>query len=441
MNTWLQTVLCLGAMLGAAKFGGWLSARLGMPLVLGELVAGVLLGPTLLNLRAFSWFLPAARPGSFSMAVVYPLLAQVSVLLLMFLAGLETDLATLRGAVTPAFWAAAGGVILPMAGGCLLSRVFDVPWPEAIFIGTLLTATSVTITAQTLMSLQQLRSKAGSTILGAAVIDDVLGLMVLSAVIALTPRFASSEAIAWRSLLVPLVRMVICLATMVWLGPPVTRWAFRQAARLRGARAELGIGILLAFTLAMDAKWLGGLAAITGTYMAGLFVAMTPARAGITREIHPWINRFFGPMFFVSIGLEVNARQVGGGMVFFLLLLAVAILGKIAGCGGGALVCGFSRRESLVVGVGMVPRGEVGLITASLGLAAGLASQNMYSQMVLLVLLTTLITPVLLRFTFPGNPIESGVDSLGVVEIRQVDVRPPRRERVEPESSDFSTSA
>jgi len=171
----------------------------------------------------------------------------------------------------------------------------------------------------------------------------------------------------------------------------------------------------------LDAEWLGGMAAITGAYLAGLFVATTPAREKVVQDIHPMINALFGPIFFVSIGLEVNARHVTGRMAFFGLLLLIAIVGKIVGCGLGAFASGFSKRESLVVGVGMIPRGEVGLITASLGFAAGLVASNVYAQIVVLVLLTTLVTPLLLRFAFPDHPIESTVDDLGMVEIQDID--------------------
>lgn len=424
MSTSLQILLCVAVIIVAAKLAGALTARIGLPLVLGELLAGVILGPTLLNIWGFAWFQPAAAAGNVSVAVVFKILAEVGVVLLMFLAGLETDIAMMRSAVAPAFWAATGGVILPMVGGCLLSRQFGFTWPEAIFIGTILTATSVTITAQTLMNLQQLRSKAGSTILGAAVIDDVLGLIVLSLVIALTPQIVSGQALSLRALSFTLGKMLVCLVTLLWWGPPIARWMFRQAAKLRGHHTEVATALILSFLFAFYAEWLGGMAAITGAYLAGLFVSATPAREKVVQDIHPMISALFGPIFFVSIGLEVNARHLTGGIAFFALLLLIAIAGKIVGCGFGAWASGFTRRESLVVGVGMIPRGEVGLITASLGFAASLVSSNVYAQIVVLVLMTTLITPVLLRFAFPDRSIESAVDDLGMVEIRDANTMP-----------------
>jgi Kef-type K+ transport system membrane component KefB len=307
----------------------------------------------------------------------------------------------MRRAVAPAFWAAAGGVLVPMAGGVWLARSFGFTLQEAIFIGTILTATSVTITAQSLMNLDQLKSKAGSTILGAAVIDDVLGLVVLSLVIALAPQIGHPGPAPWYSLAITFGRMVFCLLTMFVFAPRVTRWALKHSTRLHGPHSEVTAALVIAFLLAFEAQWLGGMAAITGSYVAGLCVAATSSRDKVSQELRPMINSFFGPLFFVSIGLEVNAWHVGGQFTFFALLLVVAVAGKVVGCGLGAYLNRFSRRDALAVGVGMIPRGEVGLITASLGFSAGLVTHNVYVQSVALVLLTTLMTPALLRYAFP----------------------------------------
>ncbi|HUK24048.1 MAG TPA: cation:proton antiporter [Terriglobales bacterium] len=416
MSTSLQILLCISLIILAAKLAGALTARLGLPLVLGELLAGVVLGPTAINLWSFSWLSHPATPNGVSVAAVFHVLAEIGVVLLMFVAGLETDIGMMRKAVAPALWAAVGGVILPLAGGCLVSREFGFSWADAIFIGTILTATSVTITAQTLMNLGQLRSKAGSTILGAAVIDDVLGLIVLSLVIAIAPQLASGQAASWRGLSMTLGKMLLCLITIFWLGPPITRWLLQQAARLHGHHTETAAALMIAFALAVEAEWLGGMAAITGAYLAGLFIALTPAQQKVSHELQPMVNSLFGPIFFVSIGLEVNARHLTGGLVLFSLLLLIAIVGKIFGCGLGAMATGFTSRESLIVGVGMIPRGEVGLITASIGLAAGLVTNDVYAQAVILVLLTTLITPPLLRYAFPAKGTETGASLSAAAE-------------------------
>jgi len=404
VNISLQILLCIAVVIVTAKLAATVASHLGLPLVLGELLAGVLLGPSLLNVWGLHWLAPTVSNG-ISVSSIFKILADLGVVLLMFVAGVETDLSMMRRTVAPAFWAATGGVLLPMAGGYVLSRSFGFSVVEAVFIGTILTATSVTITAQALMNLNQLRSKVGSTILGAAVIDDVLGLIVLSAVIAVAPVLAAGATTgggtSWSGLAWIIGRMVVCLVTMGVFGPFVTRWALKQATRLHGHHTEVAVALAIAMFLAFDAQWLGGMAAITGAYLAGLFVAMTPNRQKVSDEVHPMLNSFFGPVFFVSIGMEVNAWHVGGRVSFFLLLLAIAVFGKILGCGLGAYGSGFSRRESLSVGVGMIPRGEVGLITASLGWTAGLVTREVYIQAVALVVLTTLITPGLLRYCFP----------------------------------------
>ena len=442
MSTSLQILLFVAVVILCAKMSGALMARFGLPLVLGELLAGVFLGPTVLNIGILPCFTTVSALPAVPLAAVFKVMAAIGVVVLMFVAGLETDIAIMRRALAPAFWAASGGVIFPMAGGCLLSHYLGFNWQDAIFIGTILTATSVTITAQTLINLDQLRSKPGSTILGAAVIDDVLGLIVLSLVIALSTHLPQPHGNGWTGIAMTVSRMAICLALLLWAGPPVTRWAFRQASRLQGPHTELAaaltIGLLLAF-LAEEMirlnkekqaaqkkflEWLGGMAAITGAYLAGLFVAATPGHARVADDLRAMTNSFFGPLFFVSIGLEVNARQVGGRMGLFVLLLAVAVFGKILGSGLGARLNGFSNRDSLIVGVGMIPRGEVGLITASLGFAAGLVSQTVYVQVVILVLATTLITPALLKVAFRRGGMEAAMGRRATVELHKLDEIP-----------------
>ena len=416
MNTSLQILLCIAVVIVTAKLAATVASRFGLPLVLGELLAGVLLGPSLINIWGQHWLAPAG-PNAISVVSIFKILADLGVVLLMFVAGVETDLTMMRRTVAPAFWAATGGVVLPMAGGYFLSRSFGFTTAEAIFIGTILTATSVTITAQGLMNLNQLRSKEGSTILGAAVIDDVLGLVVLSAVIALAPQLAHTSDASWRGLAWTFGRMVLCLVTMVLFGPALTRWALKKAAWLHGHHTEAAVGLAVAMLLAFHSQWVGGMAAITGAYLAGLFVAMTPSRERVSLDVLPMLNSFFGPVFFVSIGMEVNAWHMNGRISFFAMLLAIAVFGKVLGCGLGAYANGFSGRDSLIVGVGMIPRGEVGLITASLGWAAGLVTREVYVQVVMIVLLTTLITPGLLRFTFPkAVPVEPGASG-GLAEM------------------------
>lgn len=403
MDISLQILIFIAMLVLLAKILGGLGGRLGLPVVLGELLAGIVLGPTLLNIWQFSWFAsPPAVAGAapVSLAAVVKVLAGLGVVVLMFLAGLETDIDMMKKSVGPAFWAAFGGVILPMVGGAGLARAVGYSWREAIFIGTILTATSVSITAQTLMNLNKLRSKVGSTILGAAVIDDVLGLLVLSLVIAMEARSAQNIS-GWMGVAQTVGRIVIFSAIVFWLGPRLVRFLFRQARHLHGPHIALAVALVICFVLAFLAESLGGMASITGAYLAGLFVAATPTHKEVIDDLRSMSNSFFGPLFFVSIGLEINARQLGGRFGFFFLIFAVAIIGKVFGCGLGTWFSGFTAKDSVTVGVGMIPRGEVGLITASIGNAAGLVSPETFSLVVVLVLATTLITPLMLRYS-PG---------------------------------------
>jgi Na+:H+ antiporter len=404
MDISLQILLFIALLVLLSKILGGLSGRIGLPVVLGELLAGVVLGPTLINVWQFSWFSGATTipggGGAVSLAAVMNVLAGLGVVVLMFLAGLETDIELMKSTVGPAFWSATGGVVLPLVGGAALSRAAGFTWAESIFIGTILTATSVSITAQTLLNLGKLRSKVGATILGAAVIDDVLGLLVLSLVIALELH-TGQHAAGWKGVAITVARVSIFCAVAFLLGPRLVRFLFRQVRHFHAPHAAVAVALVTCFLFAFLSESLGAMAAITGAYLAGLFVAATPAHKEVIDDLRSMTNSFFGPLFFVSIGLEINARQLGNHYEFFFVILAMAVAGKILGCGLGTLGNGFSARESLIVGVGMIPRGEVGLITASIGFAAGLVSSEIYSLVVVLVLATTLMTPLMLRYC-PG---------------------------------------
>jgi Kef-type K+ transport system membrane component KefB len=425
MNISLQVLIFLAVLILLAKAAGGLAARLRLPAVLGELLAGVALGPSLINIWRFSWFAVSGPAGSnthISLAAFIEVLAEIGVVILMFLAGLETDIGAMKESFGPAFWAACGGVVLPFAGGAVIAHELGFAWREAVFIGTILTATSVSITAQTLMNLGRLRSKAGSTILGAAVIDDVLGLLVLSLVIALEPNMPGAGP--GRSALVgfgwTVARMAVFFVFAFFAGPWLIRAAFKLARRFKSAHSPLAAALALGFLFAFLAQYVGSMAAITGSYLAGLFIAANPSdHAEVISDLRSMANSFFGPLFFASIGLEINAWSLGGHFSFFFMILMIAILGKAFGCGLGAWCNGFSGRDGLIVGVGMVPRGEVGLITANIGWAAGIVSPEIYSLVIVLVLATTLVTPPLLSLCFGReravleiSPVSSGVDGI-----------------------------
>jgi Kef-type K+ transport system membrane component KefB len=408
----LQLLLLLALIIAAAKLAGALANRIGQPAVFGEILVGLLLVPTLLNMLGWPLFAPPApevEPGAGLLAAVRDF-AEIGVLLLMFVAGLETDVDELRRVGRVAFWSAFGGVVLPMAGGVATAAAFGLPifW-EGLFIGTILTATSVSISAQTLIELGALRTREGSTILGAAVIDDVMGIIVLSLVVA----FAKAADTGVDALAVVLVgvRVAVFFAAGVFAGrwfTPLLRWA----TRLEVSQALLAAVLIVAFVYAWAAEYLGSVAAITGAYLAGVLVAQTPFKGQVDRGIHPLTYSMFVPIFFISIGLQANGRELGARAMFTVVLVVVAIAAKALGCGLFARLFGFSTGESIRVGVGMISRGEVGLIAAGYGLANGIIGRDVFSASVIMVLATTMVTPPLLRLTFPRppRPVEVAVE-------------------------------
>lgn len=400
MSHILQLLLLLVTIILASKLAGALANRVGQPAVFGEILAGLLLGPTfldVLNLGIFQHVTPSVHGAPTSLEGSVADLADLGVLLLMFIAGLETNLVEMRRVGRVAFWSAFGGVVLPLVGGTALSVAFGVPlfW-EGLFIGTILTATSVSISAQTLIELRALRSKEGSAILGAAVIDDVMGIIVLSLVVAFA---RATDGVNVMGLLWILVRMAVFFVASVVLG----RWLERFLSfvdRLGASQGLLSGALAVALLYAWAAEYVGEVAAITGSYIAGVLLAQTRFKKEIDRDIHALTYSMLVPVFFISIGLQANGRELGGHATFTVILVIVAIVSKAVGCAVFARLLGFTLDESLRVGAGMISRGEVGLIVAGYGLSAGIIGRDIFSASVLVVLVTTMVTPPLLRLAF-----------------------------------------
>ncbi len=401
MSHLLQVLLLLSLILAAAKLAGAISKRVGQPAVFGEILVGLLLGPTLLNLLGWPIFSepPGAAESHGPLLGLITDLAEIGVILLMFVAGLETDLAQMRRVGHVAFWSAAGGVVLPMVGGVLTAAAFGLPvfW-QGIFVGTILTATSVSISAQTLLELGVLRSREGMTILGAAVIDDVMGIVVLSFVVAFAEASSGGVNLSQVGLIV--LRMALFFGASLAAARYLERFV-AWGQRLGVSQGLLATVILVAFLYAWAAEYVGGVAAITGSYLAGVLFTRTEFKSQIDEGIHPLTYSLLVPIFFISIGLRANGRELGDQIWFTVTLIGVAILAKALGCGLLAKICGFSRIESIRVGVGMISRGEVGLIVAGYGLSHGLIGQDVFSASVIMVLATTMVTPPLLRLVFP----------------------------------------
>ncbi len=390
MSSLLQFVIILAIIILAAKAFGFLSVKIGMPAVLGELLAGVILGPTLLNLFGLPFVTDTHLLEGFNH------LAEVGVILLMFMAGLETDLKAIGRVGKVAVLAGVLGVIVPLIIGAGSSLPFGFTVQQAIFIGIILTATSVSISAQTMLELGVLKRKEGIALLAAAVIDDVLVIVVLSIVIALTSGGGNLLDIG-----LVLGKMVVYFLVAGLIGWKVLPWLMRQGQKLPISEGLTALTVVVILAYSWTAEYLGGVALITGAFMVGVAVSRTNVKHEIEEKFHTLTYGFFVPIFFVSIGLAANlAALAPSDLLFAAVIILGAVLGKIIGCSLGARLGGFDNTLSLRLGLGMISRGEVGLIVASVGLTQGLIGQNVYGVMVLMVLVTTLLTPPILKLVY-----------------------------------------
>jgi Kef-type K+ transport system membrane component KefB len=387
----IEFYLVLALFIFAANGSGWLSVRLGQPAVLGELLAGILLGPTVLNVMGWEPIHgPALRDTVF-------LLGELGAVMLLFLAGLHTDVGDLRRVGGAATLVATLGVLVPILGGIALSPLFGLDPLTAIFIGIILAATSVSITVRTLMELGVLRSLAGLTILAAAVVDDVEALVILSLFTAFTTGVEGIGSVGWV-----VFKLIAYFAVAIVVGrlafSHITRWVAKSGL----GEGAVAVGMLIALIYAWSAEHFAGIAAITGAYLAGVLLTNTELHSIIENKTRTITYGIFVPIFFITIGLSVNLRSLDlKDLGLLLAILAIAAVSKVAGCGVGALIYRYKRREALQVGLGMMSRGEVGLIVASIGLAKGLIAQDIFSVTVIMVLATTVVTPPLLRLAFP----------------------------------------
>ncbi|MBN2472507.1 MAG: cation:proton antiporter [Anaerolineae bacterium] len=401
MSPFLQLALALVVIITAAKAGGYLSYRLGQPSVLGELLVGLILGPSVLDFLHLPFFTPEAHTGD-----TIAELAEFGVLLLMFIAGLELHLSDLAKAGRVSALAGTLGVIMPVLMGFGLGRMFELSMNSSLFLGLILAATSVSISAQTLMELDKLRSRVGISMLGAAVFDDVLVVLGLSLFVALAGENAGSSGLA--DVAVILLRMVgyLAIASIAGFYLLPDRLA-RAVERLPISRGLIAFVFTTMLLYAWGAEALGSMAAITGAFLAGLIFSRSSLKERIDNGMSILAYGVFVPIFFVNIGLVANARDLDGdSMILMVAMTAVAVVSKVLGAGLGARLGGLTNRESLQLGVGMMSRGEVGLIVVNVGVAAGFVKSNVFAAVVGVVILTTLLTPPMLRALFIRNPSE-----------------------------------
>lgn len=372
-------LLDIALILGATKIGGIISRKLKMPEVLGALLAGVILGPMLLNIVRYDDNIR--------------LLSNLGVIMLMFLAGLETNLQQFKKAGKSASIIALSGVLVPLVLGTLSSGLFFENITENIFVGIILSATSVSITVETLTELGKLNSKSGINILGAAVIDDILGLVLISTLLAVNNGGGSSLVLTMLEIVMFCLLGILAIMFM-------PKFINKLTKGVQPSRTFFTFSLAVVLLIAFVAESLG-IASITGAYLCGLLFSQLNHREYLERNVKAISSGFLSPIFFASVGLEASFNGFNSKVVAItVVMFAVAVIGKVAGCGGAARLFRISRSESVQIGVGMISRGEVAIITANIGLQSHIITQEVFIPTILVVLLTTIVTPILLKIAF-----------------------------------------
>lgn len=376
----------LALILLSTKVLGIITKRIALPQVVGALLAGLVMGPAMLNILQETTLLDQ--------------LAELGVIVLMFNAGLETDLGELKKAGRSAFVIALIGVLVPLIGGFFLTSFFN-QGPDTLlqnfFIGVVLTATSVSITVETLKEIGKLSTRSGNAILGAAIIDDVLGIVALTMITSLSGTGANVLVVLLK------IAAFFAVSVVVWMiFHRIVEWWFKRYDRDK--RRFVVISFAFCLLYAYLAETVFGVADITGAYIAGLIFAKTPRVAYLQDRFDTLSYTLLSPVFFASIGLKVVLPQMSATIVLFSVLLVLwAVLSKVIGCGLGAKLCGYTNQESLRIGVGMISRGEVALIVANNGIAAGLMKEEFFGPVVLMVIATTILTPIFLKLVYRGK--------------------------------------
>lgn len=380
-----KTLFNIALILIFTKIGGLISRKLKMPEVLGALIAGVILGPVVLNLVHIDSNIK--------------LLSDIGVILLMFLAGLETNVEEFKKAGLSSLFIALGGILIPLIIGTLSTFLFFYNFWENVFIGVILTATSVSITAETLKELGKLNTRAGVNILGAAVIDDILGLILISIVLAFeqTSEHGSTGIFSIGIILLKIIIFSLFFIVGLKYLPKLMN---RYTKYFKPNRDTLTFAIVLAFIAAYTAEFLG-IAAITGAYLCGLMLSDFIHKEYIEKRIKAISIGFLSLIFFASVGIEADIKGMNVELLLMtLVLFVVALLGKLIGCAGAAGLLRFKKSEAIQIGVGMISRGEVAIITANIGLQEGIISETIFLPTLIVVILTTIITPILLKLSF-----------------------------------------
>ncbi len=387
----------LAIIIFAAEFMGLLAKKCKAPQVVGQIIAGLLIGPAIFNIVQPSDFLNQ--------------MAEIGVVLLMFSAGLETDLKELIRTGPLALAVACVGVAVPLLGGFVLfSLLMYGGFPEvgsneffrALFIGSIMTATSVTISVQTLRELGHLKGKIGTLILSAAIIDDVIGIIVLTFVISLSGGDTSGNSSIGKVL----IQILLFFIVTIGVGILVYK-LFKLLNKKYEHRRRIPIfGLAFALLMSFVAEEFFGIADITGAYAAGIILSSIKDSDYVAQKMDISSYMIFGPIFFVNIGLKTSFADMTGELVVFsILFVIVSLITKVIGCGLTAKLAKNSWKDSLKVGVGMMTRGEVALIVASKGLNVGLMDQKYFVAVILLIICSSIVTPIVLKLLYKGEPL------------------------------------
>lgn len=384
-------ILDIALILISTKLCGLISRRCQMPQVVGALFAGLILGPAVLNIVHETEFLTQ--------------LAEIGVILLMFFAGLETDISELKHSGKASLVTAILGIIVPLVGGFLVAMYFNRQgimifgdsssvFLQNIFIGTILTATSVSITVETLKEMGKLNSKVGNTILGAAIIDDILGIIALTIVISFSDPNVNIAEVLMKIFLFFIFATISCGIFYIIF----KNWLDKDAKHKR--RYVIAVFAFCLF-LSYISETYFGVADITGAFIAGLTLSPLSKKYYIEEKLDTVSYAFLAPIFFASIGLKVVLPNMSVVVLLFAVVLTmVAVISKVIGCGLGCKLFKYTNRESLQVGIGMVSRGEVALIVANKGFSAGLINTTVLAPILIVVIATTILSPILLKMSY-----------------------------------------
>ncbi len=370
-------ILCL--ILVSTTIASHLSRRIGIPAVVGQLLVGVLLGSAGLN-----WVQSSELVHEFS---------EIGVILLMFLAGLESDLALLRKYLKPSLLVATFGVAFPLVLGAISGTAFQIDFQESFFFGIILSATAVSITVEVLKEMNVMNTKEGSTTLGASVMDDVLVVLVLSLSIPILTGTSSNGVSLPILLLEQIAYFGLIFMLVKWIAP----YLVELAEKLFANSAVIIVSLVICLAMAYLADFVG-LSAVIGAFFAGVAVSQTKVQHEVMHNVEALGYSVFVPIFFVSIGLDVSFENFKSQMLFIIVFTLIAVISKLLGGFTGSKIAGFSTNSSWMVGAGMVARGEMALIVLQIGYQAGLIDPSYYSPFVIIILLSTVIAPLILEF-------------------------------------------